>query len=137
VLSGELQTIDPEADVQQALRLMSSHQIRRLPVVEEDVLVGMVSLGDIAVKNEDRDSAGEALSEVSEGVKQEGRGETRSRAKQRGSRPQNQATGCMQAISNRSPREEQSRQARVSPARSQKRPAVRSRNRSARQRKAS
>jgi CBS domain-containing protein len=50
--------------------LMGEHQIRRLPVVDEDDrLVGIVSLGDLAVK-EGRDArTGETLENISEGVK--------------------------------------------------------------------
>ncbi len=39
----------------EASELMSEHQIRRLPVVENDRLVGIVSIGDLAVK-EGKDS---------------------------------------------------------------------------------
>lgn len=69
ILSGDLQTVEPDADVQQAARIMAEHRIRRLPVCEDGNLVGMVSIGDIAVK-EGEDTAGEALEDISEGVKQ-------------------------------------------------------------------
>lgn len=49
IASRELVTIDPGQDVDEALRLMSKHQVRRLPVVEEDgKLVGIVAQADIA-----------------------------------------------------------------------------------------
>ena len=50
--------------------LMSEHQVRRLPVVDaDDRLVGIVSIGDLAVK-EGRDArTGETLENISEGVK--------------------------------------------------------------------
>ena len=49
---------------------MSEHQIRRLPVVENDRLIGIVSIGDLAVK-EGKDSRwGDALKNISEGVKE-------------------------------------------------------------------
>ena len=50
--------------------LMSEHQVRRLPVVDDDDrLVGIVSIGDLAVK-EGRDArTGETLENISEGVK--------------------------------------------------------------------
>jgi len=50
--------------------LMGEHQIRRLPVVDDDDrLVGIVSIGDLAVK-EGRDArTGETLENISEGVK--------------------------------------------------------------------
>ena len=54
----------------EAAELMGEHQIRRLPVVDEDEnLIGIVSLGDLAVK-ENRDArTGETLESISEGVK--------------------------------------------------------------------
>jgi CBS domain-containing protein len=49
IASRELVTIDPGQDVDEAMRLMSKHQVRRLPVVEEDgKLVGIVAQADIA-----------------------------------------------------------------------------------------
>ena len=49
IASRELVTIDPGQDVEEAMRLMSKHQVRRLPVVEEDgKLVGIVAQADIA-----------------------------------------------------------------------------------------
>jgi len=69
VLSENLETVEPDDDAEEAARIMASRQIRRLPVVEDGKLVGMLSLGDIAVKESDR-TAGDALESVSEGVKQ-------------------------------------------------------------------
>jgi CBS domain-containing protein len=52
--------------VAEAAKLMSTHQIRRLPIVNaEKRLVGIVALGDFAVQNADMKVAGEALSEIS------------------------------------------------------------------------
>lgn len=69
VTSGVL-SASPEMSTREAAELMSEHQIRRLPVVENDRLVGIVSLGDLAVK-EGRDSrVGDALQHISEGVKE-------------------------------------------------------------------
>jgi CBS domain-containing protein len=68
ILSEELETVEPDADVEEASRIMSRKQIRRLPVVEDGEFVGIVSLGDIAVK-ESKASASEALRGVSRGVK--------------------------------------------------------------------
>jgi CBS domain-containing protein len=60
----------PEMSTREAGELMSEHQIRRLPVVENDRLVGIVSLGDLAVK-EGKDSRwGDTLQNISEGVKE-------------------------------------------------------------------
>src|SRR5919205_187096 len=49
VASKDVVTIDPQQDLDEALRLMAKHQVRRLPVVEEDGrLVGVVAQADIA-----------------------------------------------------------------------------------------
>ncbi|NYE07537.1 CBS domain-containing protein [Bacillus niacini] len=54
-----------EMSVEEAVRLMSQHQIRRLPIVEDDKLVGIVSLGDLAVNNQSTYEAGQALKNIS------------------------------------------------------------------------
>src|ERR687886_158226 len=47
--SQNLVTIDPQQDLDEALRLMAQHQVRRLPVVEEDGrLVGILAQADVA-----------------------------------------------------------------------------------------
>jgi CBS domain-containing protein len=49
VASTNLITIDPQQDLDEALRLMASHQVRRLPVVEEDGrVVGVLAQADVA-----------------------------------------------------------------------------------------
>lgn len=70
VLSESLETIAPDADVEEARDLMSRRQIRRLPVVEDGKLMGMLSIGDIAVKSDT--DVGATLENVSEGVKASG-----------------------------------------------------------------
>ena len=52
-------------DVDDAARIMSERQIRRLPIVDNNQLVGMVSLGDLALEPKLQVEAGEALSEIS------------------------------------------------------------------------
>jgi CBS domain-containing protein len=62
--------VTPDMSTSEASDLMSEHQIRRLPVVENDMLVGIVSIGDLAVK-EGKDSRwGDTLQSISEGVKE-------------------------------------------------------------------
>jgi CBS domain-containing protein len=70
VVSDDVITCTPDMSTADAAELMSEHQIRRLPVVDADErLVGIVSLGDLAVK-EGRDARmGDTLEKVSEGVK--------------------------------------------------------------------
>ena len=60
VISGE-----PEMPAGTAASLMGRHQIRRLPVVEQGKLCGMVSLGDLANHHESADEAAEALTDIS------------------------------------------------------------------------
>ena len=56
-----------DQDVDEAARMMRSRQIRRLVVLNRDKrLVGIVSLGDLAVETGDRDLAGKTLEHVSE-----------------------------------------------------------------------
>ena len=59
-------SVSADTDVQQAAQIMSSKQIRRLPIVENNSLVGMVSLGDLAVEPAAKDKAGDALKNISE-----------------------------------------------------------------------
>jgi CBS domain-containing protein len=65
VMSDKLITITPDASVQEAAKQMAEHQIRRLPVVEHGRLVGIVSLGDLAINRYSDESAGRALTEIS------------------------------------------------------------------------
>ncbi len=69
IVSEDLETIDPESDLDEAIELMAVKQIRRLPVVDKGGLVGMLSLGDIAVKQGNEEESGRALKDVSKGVK--------------------------------------------------------------------
>lgn len=70
VMSAEVKYCFEDDDVDDVARNMGDLQIRRLPVVSRDKrLVGIVSLGDIAT-TEEQDSAGEALSSISEASSQ-------------------------------------------------------------------
>ena len=60
----------PDMSTREANDLMSEHQIRRLPVVENDRLVGIVSIGDLAVKEGKDSRTGDTLQSISEGVKE-------------------------------------------------------------------
>ena len=52
--------------VDKAVKIMSERQVRRLPVVDANKrLVGIVALGDLAVKDSEKEPAAEALSEIS------------------------------------------------------------------------
>ncbi|TFE31822.1 CBS domain-containing protein [Cohnella luojiensis] len=66
VLTGNVRSVSPNTSVDEAASIMSSGQIRRLPVVENGELMGVVSLGDLAVREIFVNEAGEALSNISE-----------------------------------------------------------------------
>src|SRR5437899_437451 len=54
VASRELVTVEPAQDLDEALRLMALHQVRRLPVVEDGRLVGMLAQADVAIEVKDK-----------------------------------------------------------------------------------
>lgn len=66
IMTREVVCASPGMEVEEAAELMSQHKIRRLPVVQNDRLIGMVSIGDIATRYRFVSEAGEALSEISE-----------------------------------------------------------------------
>ena len=53
VASTDVVTIDAQQDLDEALRLMASNQVRRLPVVEEGRLVGVIAQADVAREAEE------------------------------------------------------------------------------------
>ncbi|KXS39159.1 MAG: hypothetical protein AWU54_2185 [Candidatus Frackibacter sp. T328-2] len=65
VMTGELVYGTPDMTTTEAAELMAEKQIRRLPIVENDTLVGIVSLGDLAVQSKVDMEAGKALSSIS------------------------------------------------------------------------
>ena len=66
IASQNLVTIDPQQELDEALRLMAQHQVRRLPVVEEDgKLVGIVAQADVA-RHSSSERTGKVVEEISE-----------------------------------------------------------------------
>lgn len=65
VMTSQVVSARPDMDTGLAAGLMGREQIRRLPVVENGRLCGMVSLGDLALKEESSIEAGDALTEIS------------------------------------------------------------------------
>ena len=66
IASRDLVTADPQQDLDEALRLMAKHQVRRLPVVEEDGrLVGILAQADVAQAGEDA-KTGQMVQEISD-----------------------------------------------------------------------
>ena len=64
VMTAKIVAARPDMDASIAASLMGSKQIRRLPVMENGRLCGMVSLGDLAGKEESSMEAGDALTEI-------------------------------------------------------------------------
>lgn len=73
IMSREVETLPPEAEPKEAAARMAAAQVRRLPVVQDGVVVGMVALGDLAVSRRCDTEAGEALSEISQNVQKKRR----------------------------------------------------------------
>ena len=66
VASTDLVTVDPHQELGEALRLMAQHQVRRLPIVEEDGrLVGIVAQADVA-RHGDDSQTGQVVEEISQ-----------------------------------------------------------------------
>ena len=65
VMTTKLYVARPEMDASVAAGLMGREQIRRLPVMDNGKLCGMISLGDLATRDAVSIDAGDALSEIS------------------------------------------------------------------------
>jgi CBS domain-containing protein len=70
-MTARVITCTPESSADEAAKLMAEQQIRRLPVVEDGRLCGIVALGDLAVVGIHENEAGFALSEISEPARPE------------------------------------------------------------------
>src|SRR5918992_6405355 len=66
IASRDIVTVDPQQKLDEALRLMAQHQVRRLPVVEEDgKLVGILAQADVAKVGRDA-KTGQMVEEISD-----------------------------------------------------------------------
>ena len=68
IMSRSPATLAPSQDVHAAALAMAAHQVRRMPVVENSKLVGILSLGDLAKSHRYDMEAAQALSEISENI---------------------------------------------------------------------
>jgi len=67
VVSRDLISVKPDEDLEEAVQLMASHQVRRLPVVENGRLVGIVAQADVALTlRENEQRTGELVEAISE-----------------------------------------------------------------------
>lgn len=69
IMSHSVITVEPDADVKRVSKLMSLSQVRRLPVVNNGKVVGIISLGDLARTRCCDMEAGEALCEISANIR--------------------------------------------------------------------
>ncbi|MBT2755463.1 CBS domain-containing protein [Mesobacillus foraminis] len=65
VMTGDPVRGSIHMSAEEAADLMADVQIRRLPIVDEGKLIGIVSLGDLAVNEQVNDDAGQALEDIS------------------------------------------------------------------------
>ena len=72
LMTGRVATAAPDTDVSAAAGIMASEQVRRLPVVEQGRLVGMVSLADISRRPDYMMEAAETLEDICAGVRRRG-----------------------------------------------------------------
>lgn len=66
IMSGSVVGITPDMDTEDAAEIMGRRQIRRLPVLENEKLCGMISLGDLA--RADANTA-QALNQISSNIR--------------------------------------------------------------------
>ena len=72
VMTRNIIAARPDTDAGAAAQVMGKRQIRRLPVIENEKLCGMVSIGDLAKRDEIAYDAGDALAEISSNVSDRG-----------------------------------------------------------------
>jgi CBS domain-containing protein len=72
ILTKSPVTVSPDTKLSDARDLMAEHRIRRLPVTKADRLVGILSLGDVAVADASERAIGQALENISESTSTSG-----------------------------------------------------------------
>ncbi len=65
IASHEMVTVEPEQELDEALALMARHKVRRLPVLEEGRLVGMLAQADVALEANEK-NVGEMVEQISQ-----------------------------------------------------------------------
>ncbi|KIL52179.1 CBS domain-containing protein [Jeotgalibacillus soli] len=66
VMTHNVISVTADTSAEEAVSLMAKEQVRRLPVIENGRVVGMISLGDLSVQPQSNDQAGDALSDISQ-----------------------------------------------------------------------
>lgn len=70
VMTPQVVSVRPDMDAGAAAHLMGRQQIRRLPVLENGRLCGMLSLGDLAKREESNPDAADALADITANISQ-------------------------------------------------------------------
>ena len=65
IVTRAMVEVSPDTEIADANKLMAEHKVRRLPVTKDGALVGIVSLGDLALALASKRAVGETLEEVS------------------------------------------------------------------------
>jgi CBS domain-containing protein len=65
IATSDLVTVQPDTDLEEATRLMSQHQVRRLPVVENSRLIGIVAQADVA-RTLEEEKVGAVVEDISQ-----------------------------------------------------------------------
>lgn len=68
IMTGQVLSVKPDMDAGAAAHMMGKQQVRRLPVVEDGKLCGMLSLGDLANTEESAYDASDALTEITSNI---------------------------------------------------------------------
>ncbi len=78
-MSKNLVTGHPDWDLNRVAKTMSKHQIRRLPIIQNGTLLGIISLGDVALRDKHKEQVAQSLRAISEpaGVRRFRRGRSR------------------------------------------------------------
>ena len=71
VMTSRVLSVQPEMDTGVAAHLMGREQIRRLPVTRDGKLCGMISLGDIACREESTMDAADALMDITSNIRRD------------------------------------------------------------------
>jgi CBS domain-containing protein len=64
--SGRIHTVGPNDDVDQVMKTMKAEQVRRVPVVDGERLVGIIAQADIATGSVGDKDTGEVVEKISE-----------------------------------------------------------------------
>lgn len=67
-MTTELFSVSPDDFVFEAIRMMGDKQVRRIPVVEDGKLAGIIAMADVALETEDEREIAETLEEISTGA---------------------------------------------------------------------